>query len=227
MISNVRLSRSDQDTFASLPVLVKCGRVGKHAVDSHRIGNVLDLAVAERLVSADQFMLYLFVDAAGDVDFAGIGNAFKSRGDIDAVAINVVGFDDDVAKIDADPILDPMMLGQRCVAANQILLDDDAASDGFDGTVENRDKAVARGFNKLAVVFVDAGLDEVALDPLDAVVRPFFVDLHQAAVAGDIAGYDRSKAARRRLARWLASSARLDVANLGHGSIGSRTANTV
>ena len=206
MIINARLSR-DQDTFASLPVFLKGCRVGKHAVDSHRIGNVLDLAVAERLVSADQFMLYLFVDAAGDVDLAGIGNAFKSRGDIDAVAINVVCFDDDVAKIDAYSILDPMMLGQRCVAANQILLDDDAAPDGFDGTIENRDETVARGFNKLAVMFDDAGFDEVALDPLDAVVRPFLVDLHQAAVAGDIACDDRRKAARRRLARRLASSA--------------------
>ena len=163
-------------------------------------------------------MLYLFVDAAGDIDFAGTGYAFKPRGNIDAVAIDVVGFDDDVAKIDADPILDPMMLGQRCIAANHILLDHDAAADGFDGTIENRDKPVARGFNKLAVMFDDAGFDEVALDPLDARVRPFLVDLHQAAVAGDIACHDGRKAARRRLARWLAGSARLELANLGHGS---------
>ena len=90
------------------------------------------------------------------------------------------------------------------------------ASDGLDRAVENRDEAVARGFDKLAVVLFDAGLDEVALDPLDAGVRPLFVDLHQAAVAGDIAGYDRSKAPRRWLARWLTGSARLDVTNLGH-----------
>ena len=167
----------------------------------------LTLRSPSDLVSADQFMLYLFVDAAGDVDLAGTGNAFKSRGDIDAVAINVVCFDDDVTKIDAYSILNPMVLGQRCVAANQILLDDDAAPDGFDGTVENCDETVACGFNKLAVMFVDAGFDEVALDPLDAVVRPLLVDLHQAAVAGDIACDDRSKTARRRLARRLTISA--------------------
>ena len=153
MISNARLEQEGQDPFASPPILVQCGWVGKHAIDAHRIGNVLDLAITERLVSANQFMLYLFVDAAGDIDFAGTGYAFKPRGNIDAVAIDVVGFDDDVAKIDADPILDPMMLGQRCIAANHILLDHDAAPDGLDGTIENRDEAVARGFNKLAVVF--------------------------------------------------------------------------
>ena len=54
--------------------------------------------------------------------------------------------------------------------------------------------------------------------PLDAVVRAFFVDLHQAAVAGDIACHDGRKAARHWFARWLANSARLDVTNLGHGS---------
>ena len=55
-------------------------------------------------------MLYLFVDAAGDIDLAGTGDAFKPRGNVDAVAIDVVGFDDDVAKIDADPILDPICI---------------------------------------------------------------------------------------------------------------------
>src|SRR4029077_5585702 len=194
-------------------------RIGKHAVHAHRIGDVLDLAVTERLVSANQLVFYLFVNAAGDVDLAGIGDAFKPRGNIDTVAIDVVGFDDDVAKMDASSILDPVMLRQRCVAADQILLDDDAASDGLDGTVENRDKAVARCFDEFSVVFDDAGLDELALDPLDAVVRSLFIDLHQAAIARDIACNDRRKATRGRLARGLAaSSARFDVANFRHGS---------
>ena len=86
--------------------------IRKHAVNSHRIGDVLDLAIAERLVSANQFVLYLFVNAAGDVDLARIGDAFKARSNVDAIAVNVVCFDDDVAKIDANSILDPMMLRQ-------------------------------------------------------------------------------------------------------------------
>ena len=70
------------------------------------------MAIAERLVSANQLVLYLFVDAAGDIDCAGLGDAFKPCGDIDAVAVDVVGFDDDVAEIDANSILEPMMLRQ-------------------------------------------------------------------------------------------------------------------
>src|ERR1700737_1831484 len=213
-----KAQQQNQNVLASLPIPVKGGRVREHAVNSHRIGDVLDHAIAQRLVSANQFMFYLFVDAARDVNLAGIGNALKARSNVDPVAVNVVWFDDNVAKIDANSVLDPMMLRQRCVAANQILLDDDAAPDGFDGTVKDRDKTVAGGFDELSVVLCNAGLDEVALDPLDAIVCSFLIDLHQAAVAGDIARDDRSKTTRCRLARRLAASARLCVANLGHGS---------
>ena len=90
----------------------KRSRIGKHAIDPHRIGDILDTAITERFVSANQLMLYLFVDAAGDIDFAGLGDAFKPRGNIDAVAVNVVRFDDDIAEIDANSILDPVMLRQ-------------------------------------------------------------------------------------------------------------------
>ena len=182
-------------------------RIGKHAIDPHRVGDVLDTAIAEQLVSANQLVLYLFVDAAGDKDFAGLGDPFKPRGDIDAVAVNVVVFDDDIAKVDANSILDPMVLRQCRVASHQILLNHDAAADGFDGTVKNRNEPVAGGFNKPAVMFHDAGFDDFALDTLDTVVRALFVDLHQAAIAGDIACHDGRKAARHWFARWHAKSA--------------------
>ncbi|XSC48575.1 hypothetical protein ACF1BQ_024045 [Bradyrhizobium sp. RDT10] len=104
------------------------------------------------------------------------------------------------------------------------MLNHDAAADGLDGTIENRNEPVAGGFNKPAVMFYDAGFDEIALDALDTVVRAFFVDLHQAAVAGDIACHDGRKAARRRFAWRRANSACLDVTNLSHGSDCSKTA---
>ena len=57
-------------------------------------------------------MLYLLVNSAGDVHLAGIGDAFKARSNVDAIAVNVVCFDDDVAKIDANSVFNPMMLRQ-------------------------------------------------------------------------------------------------------------------
>ena len=127
----------------------------------------------------------------------GIGNTLKAGSDIDAIAENIVCFNDNVAKIDANPILDPMMLRHRCIASNHVLLDDDAASHSFDGAVENRNKSVTRGFDQPSVMPHNAGLYEVTLDPLHAKMRSFFIDLHEAAVARDIASDNRSKTTRR------------------------------
>src|ERR1700687_5041437 len=84
----------------------------------------------------------------------------------------------------------------QCVCSKHVLLDDDAAPHGFDGTVKNCNKTVAGSFDESSVVFCNAGLDEVALDPLHATVRSFFIDSHQAAVARDIASDNRSKTTR-------------------------------
>jgi hypothetical protein len=77
------------------------------------------------------------------------------------------------------------------------LLDDDTAPHRFDRTVENRDKSVTGGFDESSVVPHNAGLYEFALDPLYATMRAFFIDLHEAAVARDIASDNRSKTPRR------------------------------
>ena len=84
---------------------------------------------------------------------AGISNALKARCNIDTIAVNIICFDDDIAKINANSILDPMMFWQRCVTTNQVLLYDDAATHGFDRAVENREKAVPSSFNEFPVVF--------------------------------------------------------------------------
>ena len=109
---------------------------------------------------------------------ARIGNALQTGSNVDAVTVNVISFDDNVAKIDANPILYPMMFGNRRVAADQVLLDDNAAAYRFDGTVENRDEAVPGRLDQLSMMFCYAGFYQVALNTLNAVVRSFFVDFH-------------------------------------------------
>ena len=54
----------------------------------------------------------LVVDAAGDADAARLGQALQPRRDIDAVAVEVVALDDDVAEIDADAQHDTPRLRQ-------------------------------------------------------------------------------------------------------------------
>ncbi len=127
---------------------------------------------------------------------ARLGNTLKTRSNIDSITINIATLNDDVAEVDANPILNPMMLGQRCVASDHVLLDDDAAPHGLDRTIESRNKTVAGGFDKPSVMPCNAGFDEAALDPLHATVRSFFIDFHQPAVARDIANDNRSKTSR-------------------------------
>jgi hypothetical protein len=189
--------QKNQNVLASSSGPVEGGRIRKHTVDPDRICDVLYFAISERLISTNQFVLYLLIDAARDVNLTGIGNTLKARGNIDAIAENVVCFDDNVAKIDANPKFNPMMLRHRCVASNHVLLDDDTASNSFDRTVENRNKSVTSGFDEPSVMPDNARLDEVALKPLDAKMRSFLIDLHEAAVARDITGDNRSETARR------------------------------
>jgi hypothetical protein len=77
------------------------------------------------------------------------------------------------------------------------LLNDDSAPHSFDRAVENRNKSVTGGFDEPSVMPHNAGLYEVTLDPLHAKMRSFFIDLHEAAVARDIASDNRSKTTRR------------------------------
>jgi hypothetical protein len=189
--------QENQNVLASSSGPVEGRRIRKHTVDPDRIRDVLYFAISERLISTNQFVLYLLVDAAGDVNLARIGNTLKARGNIDAIAENVVCFDDNVAKIDANPKFNPMVLRHRCVASNHVLLDNDTASNSFDRAVENRNKSVTGGFDEPSVMPDNAGLYEVTLEPLHAKVRSFLIDLHEAAVARDIAGDNRSKTPRR------------------------------
>ena len=109
------------------------------------------------------------------------------------------------------------MLRNRRIAADEVLLDDNAASNGLDGAVENSDETIARGLHQISMVLDDAGFDEIPLDPLDADMRAFLVGLHQATVGCDVTDNDgcettRHSAVRRRLVLIPGS----EVANFAH-----------
>jgi hypothetical protein len=63
-------------------------------------------------------------------------------------------------------------------AFNHALPDENAASRGCDGAVENRNKSIAGGFDQPSVVLQNTGSYEFALDTLYSTVRSFFIDLH-------------------------------------------------
>jgi hypothetical protein len=120
-------------------------------------------------------VFYLVVDPARDANLAGSGYSGEAGGSVDAVAKNVVWICDHVAEIDANPILNPGMPGQRLVALNDALPDDHAASRGFNGIIENRNKPIGRGFDQPSVVLKNTGIYEFALDLLYSTARLFLV----------------------------------------------------
>src|ERR1700761_7152123 len=108
------------------------------------------------------------------------------------------------------------MLRNRCVAANEILLNDDGAADCLDRAVEDGDKAIAGSLDQNSMVFCNRWLDEITLDPLDARMRAFLVLLHEPAVARDVAGNDCRKPSRHRAAWRMPILPRFEVANFPH-----------
>jgi hypothetical protein len=61
-------------------------------------------------------------------------------------------------------------------------MDDDSATDGFDGALEHRQKAVTGIIDELPLVLSDAWLDEFAPLPHHTGVRSFLVEAHKPAI---------------------------------------------
>ena len=70
--------------------------------DADRPVDVLDADFAAILETNVDPVADAFVDDRGDADPAGLGERLQPRGDVDAIAVDVVAFDDDIAEIDAD-----------------------------------------------------------------------------------------------------------------------------
>src|SRR5215831_721492 len=87
-----------------------------------RIGNVFEPLLAEIDELGRNRSAHMAPGIGGDANAAGRGQAFEARGDIDAVAVDVVGGDNDVAEIDADAELDATLMRQPGIAGlNQLL----------------------------------------------------------------------------------------------------------
>src|SRR5262249_17462196 len=120
-----------QGTSWRAPRLNNGGGVGPPPLDSDRGPGVLGPGDAARLVSPNDFVVDLVVDACRDEDVSRIGNSFKPRCNVDAITIDVFRFDDDVSEIHSDPILYPLVTCERRITPHNALLNDDGAADSF------------------------------------------------------------------------------------------------
>jgi hypothetical protein len=71
-----------------------------------RIGDVLELLLAHIPETDVELVLDVVEDGSGNANATRIGQLLQPSRDIDAVAVNIIAIDDDVADIDPDPVGD-------------------------------------------------------------------------------------------------------------------------
>ena len=132
-------------------------------IDPDRFGDVLELGRTEIGDGKIEPPLHLTVGVLGQADRARLGDAFQTRGDIDAVAHQIaVGLLDDIAQMNADAEVDASLGRQTGVARNHAVLNLDRASHRVDHAAKFDDDPVASPFDDAAVARVDCWVDEVA-----------------------------------------------------------------
>ena len=124
------------------------------------------------------------VGVLGETNAARISNAFKARGDIDAIAHQVaVALLDHIAEMDADPELDAPLGRKTSVALDHAVLHLDGAANGIDHASELDDDAVAGALHDAAVMYGDGGIDQIAPERPQPRKRPLLVGTGKPAVS--------------------------------------------
>ena len=119
---------------------------------------------------------HLAVGVLGKTDTARISNAFKARGNVDAVAHQVaIALLDHVAQMDADAELDATLRRKTRVALDHAILHLDCAANGIDDASELYEDAVTRPLDDAAVMHGDGGIDQIASQRSEAGKCPLLV----------------------------------------------------
>ena len=128
-------------------------RLENHAPSLDRLGDVLDPLRAHRREADRELARNLLAHPARDADPARLGQAFQPCGDVDAVPVDVVALDDDVAGVDADAEADLLVLGDARLPLGHAALDGDGAGDRVDHAAEFAEHAIAHQLDDAAPVF--------------------------------------------------------------------------
>jgi hypothetical protein len=164
-------------------------------VDVHRTSDVLDLLLAQILERHIELVAHLVAHNLADADPAGLGKGFEPRGDIDAIAVDVARFDDDVAEIDADAELDARCLRDAVIAQCHLALQFDRAAHCIDNAGKLDQEPVAGGLDDAAAMIGDLGVRYFASHRRQRRVRALLVRAHQPRIARDIGRQDRRQPA--------------------------------
>ncbi len=119
-----------------------------------------------------QLVAHLIAHHPADADPAGLGQSLQPRGDVDAVAENVVAVVDDVAEIDPDAELDAPLHRHRVIAPRHLALHLGGASHGIDDAGQFDEQPVSCRSHNPPVLLLDFGVGELAPQRRQGSKRP-------------------------------------------------------
>jgi hypothetical protein len=126
-----------------------------HPVDPDRLGDVLDLLLAQIVEGQRQLVADLVARGAGEADRPGLGERFQPGGDVDPVAEQVAAVDNHIADMDADAELHRLVGGAGGILCRDRRLDRDRTRRRIDRTGEVGDDAVAGGVEDAPAMLAD------------------------------------------------------------------------
>src|SRR4051794_25829940 len=165
-------------------------RLENHAPSLDRLGDVLDPLRAHRGKADRELACNLLTHPTRDADPTRLGQALQPGGDVDAVAVDVVVLDDDVAGVDADAEADLLVLGDARLALGHAALDGDGTGDRVDDAAELAQHAIAHELDNPAVVLGQEWLEELLAVRLEAGERAGLVMAHEPRVADHVRRQD-------------------------------------
>jgi hypothetical protein len=162
-----------------------CARLGQDAPQAHRSGNVLHFLLACVFIAQREFVSYLLMHSTRDADAAWFGETLETRRDVDAVAVDLLALDHNVAEVDADAEFHPAFERNRDVFGFERGLDLDRALDRIHDAGELREHAVTGGVDEPAAMLLDEGVNDFAIRG-KCLQRRLLIFPHEAAVAVDV-----------------------------------------
>src|SRR5215472_5209624 len=142
-------------------------------MDRHWPGDVLDLVFAHVLERKMELVVHLIAHDAADADAPWLRQGFETRRDVDAVAIDVLVVNDNIAHVQTNPKLNTPLRRNLHIALGHLPLDIDSTAYTVDDTGKLDKHAVARRLDNAPAVFRDLGIDDRTSVALECGQCPF------------------------------------------------------
>src|SRR5262245_8792725 len=165
------------------------------AVHVDRARNVFDDLLTHVLETETEFVAHLIVHNARNHDPSRISQSLKPCRHVHAITKNITAINYNVTNIDADPKLDTFVNRHVRISIGHTPLNINGTAHRVDDADELHQNPVAGCLDDTAPVLRDLRVHQFFAMHFEIVKSALFVDAHEAAVTGNIAGQNRGKSA--------------------------------